>query len=225
MPVPPNVVRANIRATVGTNEEIVHTLHLVRVNTASGPDLTLEQIADNIVTAWTAFLNDAVSGGTVPKSLMRSDLVYRTVDTYELNAAGLATDQAQRVFGATAAGTNTGFPLPPEVALVASLKTGLPGRSKRGRLYTGGFSSPALASGGLVLLSVQTAIANGLRVFGTALKMQDSTAIDQMNWVVLSRALTQVNKITEIRVGNVWDVQRRRQNGIAETFVSQEITY
>lgn len=225
MPVPENVIRANIRATVGANEEMVHTLHFRRVNTTTEPEPTLQEIADKIGNAWLNMLNAPFASGFIWRSRMSTAVNYSTVDTYALDAAGKATGQAQYVFGANVNGTNTNPQLPPEVALVASLRTGLPGRSKRGRLYLGGFTVSDVVVGGTVQGSLRVHLATALADFGSVMKFPIGAGIDRLNWSVLSRTLTQTNRIEEVRVGSLWDVQRRRQNGMIETFSSEDIGY
>ncbi len=226
VPVPANVFRVNIRATVGASEEIVHTLHFKRVNTATTNEVTAQELADEVRNKWSDILTVFAVGGVNLASLLRSDLVYKTVDVYLLNALGLATTQAQATFGATAKGTNNAAPLPPEVALVVSLRTGLPGRSHRGRLYTGGFTINSVAALGLVQPATQDLLVKALDTFGQTMKMTPvGTAVDRINWIVLSRALTEANRIEEVRVGNLWDVQRRRQNQLTESYQSEQITY
>jgi hypothetical protein len=68
-------------------------------------------------------------------------------------------------------------------------------------------------------------IAKSLAAFGAGMKMETGAGADRINWVVLSRTAGTATTITEIKVGNVYDVQRRRQNGLAETFSSETITY
>ncbi len=225
MPVPNNVVRVNIRATVGPSEEIVHTLHFVRVNTTATEDPTLQQIANEVRNRWQDILTVFAVDGSTLASLLRTDLLYKTVDAYALSPAGLATSQAQALFAGTAKGSSSQVPLPPEVALVVSLKTEMPGRSGRGRLYMGGFDKDALFTGGLVKPVVQDTVVQALATFGNTMKMPTGAGTDRLNWVVLSRTKTMVNRIVETRVGDLWDVQRRRQNALFETFDTAPITY
>ena len=224
MPVPPNTVRINIRATLATTEEIVHTIHLERVNTTTGVNRTTQELADRVRDKWTDFLTTAGGGIAVPNAWMRSDLVYRTVDAYELDAAGHATAQKQSIFGATAKGVATGTPMPADAAIVASLRTSIPGRSFRGRLYLGGFVTAGVAAGGTVHTDLAGGLAAGLATFGQAMQWEDA-GVDTTNWVVLSKTRSETTRIEEVRVGSLWDTQRRRENGLAQTYRSFHITY
>lgn len=225
MPVPANVIRANIRATLGTQEEMVHTLHFVRVNTTVAEPPTLQEIADLIVGNWNGMMTQVFGGGVTLASRLSNDTVYQTVDVYALDAQGHATDQAQASFPNTAKGTAGVGHMPPECAIVVSLRTGLPGRSKRGRLYLGGFAPIALKNEGIVEPVVQQAIVASLDAFGTGMKFETPANVDRLNWVVLSRTTTTVARITELRCGSLWDVQRRRQNGMQESYETAQITY
>jgi hypothetical protein len=223
--VPPNTIRANIRASLAGAEEMVHTLHFERVNTATTDQPTLQAIANKIVEEWTEVIFVGTTGSTSLANVLKSTVVYTTVDVYALSAAGLAEEQAQATFGTTAKGIGTSSALPPEVALTVSLRTGLPGRRMRGRLYLGGFTTSALGDTGIATTAVQQQVAQALQRFGTDMKMQTATSVDTLNWVVLSRAATATTAITQVRVGSLFDVQRRRQHSLSETFDSRTITY
>ena len=225
MGVPARVVRANIRATVGASEEIVHTLHFQRVNTTVQDDPSLQDIANKIVEEWTSVIDDAQGTGSVLNNRLRSDLEYQSVNTYSLSPAGLATEQAEALFPDGIGGSSPADPLPPDVAIVASLRTGLPGRSKRGRLYLGGFVTPACVAGGRVETNLAATIGQALASFGSDMKMTSLTGVDRLNWTVLSRTTTSTQKITQVRVGNIFDTQRRRDNGLAEAFTTNTIPY
>lgn len=225
MGVPDNVVRANIRATVGGSEEIVHTLHFQRVNTTVPGGPSLQEIAEKIVTEWTSVIQDAQGTGQTLAVRLRNDLRYVSVNTYSLSPAGLATGQAEALFGPGVGGSSPGLPLPPDVAVVASLRTGLPGRSKRGRLYLGGFVESSLAAGGRLNESLRDTIGQALASFGQDMKMAPPAGNDTLNWTVLSRTTTSTQKITLIRVGDIFDTQRRRDNKLSETFSQNSITY
>lgn len=225
MPVPANTIRVNIRATVGTSEEMVHTLHFRRVNTSVTGEPSLQEIADKVRDEWMDLLDFTSSVAVTLKSILSNQVTYKTVDAYALDTNGHAETQAQSTFTTRNVGTSAALAMPPECAIVASLRTGLPGRSKRGRLYLGGFVSSALGTGGTVTNNVQKTISEGLADFGTAMKFAVPVGTDRLNWSVLSRTLGQTNKVTQIRVGNLWDVQRRRQSALTEAFNDSSITY
>jgi len=225
MGLPDNVVRANIRAVVGGTEEIVHTLHFQRVNTTVPNPPSLQEIAEKIVTEWTSVIQDAQGTGSTIAVRLRNDMQYVSVNTYSLGPSGLATGQAEALFGPGVGGSSAADPLPPDVAVVASLRTGLPGRSKRGRLYLGGFVSPALAPGGRLELNLRNTIGQALATFGNDMKMAPTAGNDRLNWTVLSRTTTSTQKITLVRVGDIFDTQRRRDNKLSEAYSQNTITY
>jgi hypothetical protein len=116
--------------------------------------------------------------------------------------------------------------LPSEVTVCASLSSGYPGRSKNGRSYLPGLSSLALGNDGLLSedapsdLSAQyAAYLSGLNTYDG-----DSDELGRLNIVVLSPTKNMATKVIGVRVGNVFDVQRRRRNGGPETYTGATVT-
>jgi hypothetical protein len=103
------------------------------------------------------------------------------------------------------AGTDAGQPLPLEVTIVASIRTGAPGRSNRGRIYF-----PHLATGDLDVIGGLPGI-----TVAAATLLANSTAdlLDgdpAANGGVYSAFLNQWRSATNVVVNYDWDTQRRR---------------
>lgn len=109
--------------------------------------------------------------------------------------------------------------LPADVALVATLLTGVPGRRTRGRLYI-----PALG------VNIQTpelrvntgslaGFANGVAVLLTDIA-EAAGALGPLGAVVVSQVGSLATPVTSVRVGDVYDTQRRRQNSLIENTAS-----
>jgi hypothetical protein len=123
-----------------------------------------------------------------------SDLTGRQVD-----AADVATSLP---------GTSASQMLPHEVALVVSTRGAAANRKDRGRFYL----PPPITTdvtAGLVTGSVVTRFANAAAILINSLQGAAFTP------VILHRDFTDT-AITEVSVGNVWDVQRRRRNKLIE---------
>lgn len=110
-------------------------------------------------------------------------------------------------------GTQTGNPLPNDVAFVISWKTAKAGRSYRGRTYIGGWTQNALATASDGSCTMSSS-------FGTTI----STAVGALapltgenKLVVYSPTLGEANEVTSAYRGNRFDTQRRRENRLIET--------
>lgn len=124
---------------------------------------------------------------------------------------GPATLQSQAVIGS--AGTASGNTLPNQVAIVASLRTGLPGRTKRGRVYL-----PLLivsTSAGLIANAECDTIAAAVAGFLTQMSTAPSPLPEA---VVASESTSSMPAITNVIVDNRFDVQRRRANRERATY-------
>jgi hypothetical protein len=201
VPLPSGVMRANIVGTTGSGETLVHTVHMRRAFTGFLVAADMATLAGQVQAAW--------SGAFTPRaSLFYTGLVYTRCDVYDLGTDGRA------VIGGTAAIANTvkgsaGSTVPRNVACVASLQTGFPGRSARGRLYLGALSTTAVANeGGFTVSAIGDYAAlvkafleglNGITLGGAAVRA-----------VVASPTKASTTPITAVRVNTVPDTQRRR---------------
>lgn len=118
-------------------------------------------------------------------------------------------------------GTFGGGLLPPQVALVATHLTPQIGRRGRGRIYFPGLgvngldtSNGTSSTGPAAALAAQQALLSGLTYSSVA-------ALDaHVAPIVTGKPWQQYGRISTVRVGNVFDTQRRRRRSIPETFVS-----
>lgn len=101
--------------------------------------------------------------------------------------------------------------MPPEVAVVASLRTGGRGPRNRGRMYLP--ANSATNASGLVGGASLTTIVNATK----ALIESAHGAIPGGYGAVVHQAGLTYSTITKVQAGNHWDAQRRRQNALPET--------
>jgi len=115
-------------------------------------------------------------------------------------------------------------PLPPQVSLVATLVGGSgKGIGGKGRMYLPGVCQ-SIDGNGRVLTQITQNLANNLAAMFDAL----DASIDAPGHVVNAskgskRALWTDGRnvpVNGVRVGNVYDTQRRRRNGLSETYVN-----
>lgn len=140
----------------------------------------------------------------------------KTIRVAYIDSAGLTAQfaEAQAGSGWSAVGDAT---KPFQVSIVASLLTGRPGRSYRGRMYWPAFSA-AISTSTMVMAptdvaTVATSMAKMLTLTGQAAGVDAA-----MQAAVNSKKLGTTNFVTQIRVGGVLDTQRRRRNAVAEGY-------
>jgi hypothetical protein len=122
------------------------------------------------------------------------------------------------------AGTSTsGTNFPPEVALAVSLRANVLGRRGRGRIYFPGLITTESASDGTVASATRTAFASAMGTLVT--NLEDAPGTEEYGPLVMvtsSGSSTGVRP-AEIRVGNHWDAQRRRQHQVPEVYTIQAL--
>jgi len=114
-------------------------------------------------------------------------------------------------------GTGTDEPLPPQCAMVVSLRSNTPTRAGRGRFF---LPSPVVTTVVDQRLdsAAQTDVLNG------ALAMLNHMNGLGLTPVVHHRFDPTVTEVVSIDVGDVFDTQRRRRNKLVETRVSHNLS-
>lgn len=134
---------------------------------------------------------------------------------YELDPlTGRATDRADN--GYTLAGTALDDPLPQEVAVCCTLRTGLPGARNRGRSFLPG---PTVAS--VTATGRLDAVAR--QDFARALAGYLTTMHTNLYTPILFTPAAANRTITAVDVGDVFDVQRRRRDKLIESRHSEDV--
>lgn len=114
--------------------------------------------------------------------------------------------------------------MPHSTAIVASLITGVPGRRTRGRIYLPLTGAEVATNNGLLPLVGQQLVADSVAAALEDLRVAGyDVGADGLDPVVVSTTGGLATPITTVRVGNVPDVQRRRRNGLAETYASAAV--
>lgn len=113
--------------------------------------------------------------------------------------------------GAAVPGTATGSLLPPQTALVSTLRTANAGRSYRGRVYLMGYVSTGMDALGASSVAARTAASNFVNAINTALQAS------AMQLAVMSRPNPATGKVgfstavTTVQMRDaIFDTQRRR---------------
>jgi len=175
---------------------------------------------DQIRDAWATFFTSATSyissayTFTQAKAALIDDTGHTVLDSvvYAYPAAA--------VVGGRAAGH-----LPPQCALVVTLLSDRPrGKASKGRMYLPGFAG-SIELTGKIAAGNRDSIATNMKTFFDSM-VGDADIPDQLILAAKGTgalpALTAQNDFVEtIRVGDVVDTQRRRRNGLVETYTSR----
>lgn len=163
---------------------------------------------DAIVLKWLAFWGEI--RGDFP-----DDTVMSGVKTMLINTSGNTIQT--RETGLSSAGTSTAANMPSEVSVCVSLLTESASRGGRGRFYLPNPTTAALATTGRLDGTVQDNIADAAQVLLGA-----DTATGLFS-IVASAADVQLRPVLNVRVGDVFDVQRRRRDDLTEIYENRAV--
>lgn len=212
-----NLIRVQLRWS-GFGEIGTIGWHLGGVPSAVS-NAQLSDLLDAIDTAWAS--DETPSSYTTFAGLLATGQTIDQVSAYAY-AASAEPATAQAVKALSHAGTDSSEGSPLQVAWVASLRTGIPGRSYRGRQYFPGYALRVATNTGLAGNTVTDnnntlAINMGLEVKESA---QSVLGSNDIFWGVFSRARNTIDPVVECRVDNRPDVQRRRANSLQPNHTS-----
>lgn len=174
----------------------------------SGPEVLLE---------WaTACLEQFGDPGLYPalKTLLSSQAKVTAVRITAIQNDGttFATGLAD---GGNIAGSN-GQTMPYQVAACISLKTNLSGASRRGRLYWPALGA-SISTNRLQTPTDEATIAGNMRDLIKDCCLAGPPGPDSVP-VIASRVLNDVTTVTSVGCGDILDTQRRRRDGLLETY-------
>lgn len=226
MPYAHSVKRVTISGTSFGGAEIWSTgFYMGSVGSdVSNPTQTL---ADAIRTAWTTFFTSTAAS-------IHSNFKTDTVKVAQVLATGKTSldNVVYAPYGTAAAGISNGSCFPPQVSLAVTLaNSGARGLAAKGRMYLPGVAlaigTDARINGTQVqslanafktfLDSVNAAASIGERVI-LASQGHKTKGADGKYTPVPGTAVNAV--VNTVRVGNVYDTQRRRRDGLTETYLT-----
>lgn len=164
-------------------------------------------------TAWTTFC-DSFFVGTM-EALWSTEVQATELITDELDASG-RHNVAQERSSVTYKGTGSGNALSQRTAVVCGLRTALPTRAGRGRMYVPAPDDTHLTTTGLLATADASTIASGL---GTALNTMSGT----VQVVIFHRASGDTTPVTSVTVGQVLGTQRRRTNKVSPNYQTADL--
>lgn len=132
------------------------------------------------------------------------------------------SDTAISTPAAAVSGGMGGSPMPPQVACVATLIAGSgKGLAGKGRMYLPGVSEPVQSSGRIPTVTCQS-IATTLAAFFNTINGSFDIPGEVINASKGREKLAGIGArnvpVNGVRVGNVYDTQRRRRNQLTETY-------
>lgn len=173
---------------------------------------SLRTLADAQIAA-VQWLTDFTGGATGFASKVTAGVVFDRVTTGQITlATGHQTALAEDVVAI--AGTAAPPSLPQELTEVVSLRTVLANRSGRGRFYLPAMASSKLTNAGKLDNAVRGDVMAKLDVAWAAYNVIGTVP------VVYSRKLRTTNDVISYNMGDVFDVQTRRDNKVTVDRVS-----
>ena len=163
--------------------------------------------------AWRQFVIDAI-GGTL-KTFWTPATIARNITTDQLddftwkNVAQLSDLQ-------TVTGTSVGKAVSPRDCLVVGLRTPLPTRAGRGRMFLPSPSADHYTGTGEFIAAELATLADE---FSTAL----ATMRGVVQPVIAHRASRTSTPITRVTIGNIAGIQRRRTNKVTQTYAGHSV--
>lgn len=189
--------------------QCVMTGHVNRTG-ASTPD---DSDVDNVMAVLSTWWTSGQDGEASLKSLVSS---LCTLDYITCQKIQPTPPAAVRTLSVGTAGTSGSSALPPQCAVVLSLRTALSGRRYRGRMYLPGIPTSKVTSNGTLTTTDRQAYADSAKGMMVAM---DALFSGSDELCVYSRVEDHKERVTSIRVGNRIDTQRRRKIP-GETYVT-----
>src|ERR1700741_465485 len=160
MAFPDEVARIDWRFTNGVGADVHVVQHARKDGGAAMTALECQVIADHCADSWNI---PGYLGGAVPA--MKSQANNNTT-LVEVAVTGLApVTPPQAIVAVNVAGSQAGVALPPETALVVSFKTGVVGKSYRGRSFWPGLDPEQLENNGTLSGAALTAYQNMFQAY------------------------------------------------------------
>jgi len=177
---------------------------------------------DNADAAMQADLGDDIwTFLNATKSLVYSGFRWTHVKIAPVAAGGAyAAPSAIYTFTTPLVGTSVTGAQPPEVALAVSLRAPVIGRRGRGRIYLPALGLTGLGTDGTVNSTASSTAGAAMATLIANLDNPPGTEDYGPRTSVMSANSTTAVRPSQVRVGNHYDVQRRRQHQVVETYTT-----
>lgn len=150
-----------------------------------------------------------------------SEVFLKWVKVANINAAGeYSGEPAIYQFGTPIAGQGSQT-VPSFLSVSLGFTTGKSfGRARSGRIYPPNYGTPS-TYGAAITTGAQTALVGSALEFLSAVSQPLNDGSEFMPHIVSKSGVS--NPVTGVRVGNIWDVQRRRKDAVSETYATSPI--
>lgn len=220
MSYPHKVARVTLSGTMFGGQEIWSTGFFMGFEGQDAPAITETGVSD-ISAAWQTFF-------TTSTSQISNKYVYSMCKVQMMATDGKAVPDSAVYYspGTTVTGAANLPSMPPQIALVATLANSLPrGLATKGRMFLPGVLSSVDATGHIGSLDIGN-IATNLQTFFGAI-MNDADTPGRAVLASLGNAAQlrpgEIRNVTQVRVGNVYDTQRRRRNALMEAYTIKPV--
>lgn len=178
-------VRCDIRYQLTSGQHVQNVVFVAKSETA-----TFFEMADRLRSDWVGNIMPFLTSNVVLREVQLTDFSGPDGETW------VVTDDTP--------GGSSSAPMPPNVAIALSWRTGLTGRSNRGRTFLPGIGEDKVDGGGIIVASFVTALVSAGEGLLVAL------GLDDIPLVVASRKNGTGTAVTTCTVDNIVDTQRRR---------------
>lgn len=215
MALPHRVVKVTLSGTMFGGAEIWSTGFHMGYENSDAAAITDQGIAD-VAEAWATFFSNQTTGISNRYSFTMCKMAMLGVD-------GKSLPDSAHYYSPQTAVTGGGGPtvLPPQLALVATLANSLPrGLATKGRMFLPGINFGIDDSGHLPSFYTDQVALNLKAFFDSVYQDADLPGNPVLASTGNSLQLRPgaIRNVTQIRIGNVYDTQRRRRNALTETY-------
>lgn len=173
-----------------------------------------ESLADTARSAWTQTMWTAPAHDLFPDTTL---YLGARVAVFDVNNQLVASGES--LLATPLAGGSTSRSLPPQISVVCSLRTVAPGARGRGRMYLPPFHTPSVSATGRLEVADAQSAAAGMEAYFNLFNLDTLTD----GAAVASQAGSSVSRINAIRVGTVFDTQRRRRDDLNEAYFTEPV--
>lgn len=220
MSYPHKVAKVTLSGTMFGGQEIWSTGFFMGFEGQDAPAITETGVSD-ISNAWQDFFTD-------PDSQISNRYQYTMCKVQMMATDGKAIPDTALYYSpvSTISGAQNLPAMPPQIALVATLANSLPrGLATKGRMFLPGVLCSVDTTGHINNLEIQ-GITDNLQTFFSTI-MNDADTPGRAVLASLGNALQlrpgQIRNVTQVRVGNVYDTQRRRRNALNEEYTTRPV--
>lgn len=185
-----------------------------RANVPGVPLASWEEVVDDMADDWLTFLGKV-------RTQQSTLFTWRSIKVAPIEAGTgkfLAPATVYSLKSAIAGSVATA--MPPQTSVCASLRAPILGRRGRGRMYIPSLKQGMADSAGKVASAERSTLANSLKTLVKELEDSPGTDLFQTRVCIMSAASTTAVLPAEVRVGDQFDVQRRRETDVVETYTT-----